>query len=118
MNRNKSPVVVIVSGSCCIPGMEVLDSQAGTVVNQAISETGLDAQVKIIPATSAMFGALPRNVMSKLMADFNQSGRVGLPAVLINGEPISFGPPDLETVKSALLQYKETKSSSKEQARE
>ncbi len=95
--------VVIVTGSCCIPGMAPFDEQARRIVTQGIAEAGVAAHVKVVPATSAFLGAVPRNVVAGLLTTFNQTGRVGLPAVLVNGELVSAGVPDLGTITAALL---------------
>ncbi len=101
--------VIIISGSCCIPGMAPFDEQAKRVVEQAISETAVKAQVKVIPASTAFFGAVPKDVMSKIITEFNQSGRMPLPAVMINGKIVSYGVPHVEDIKTALLQTMEPK---------
>ncbi len=103
--KNDSEVgVIIISGSCCIPGMAPFDEQAKRVVEQAIFETNVKAQIKIIPASTAFFGAVPKEVMAKIITEFNQSGRMPVPAVLINGSIISYGVPQVEDIKTALLQ--------------
>lgn len=96
--------IVIVSGGCCIPGMGPFDEQARQVVEQAISETETIGQVTVLPATKAFFGAVSKRVMGELMALYNQ-GKVGLPAVLINGEVVSYGVPTLEEMKAALCTH-------------
>lgn len=108
--RKKSTEVgiIIISGSCCIPGMAPFDEQAKHVVEQAISETDVKAQVKIIPASTAFFGGVPKEVMTKIITEFNQSGRMPLPAVLINGRIVSYGVPQVEDIKTALLQTIDT----------
>lgn len=108
--KNNSEVgVIIISGSCCIPGMAPFDEQAKRVVEQAASDTEVKAQVKVIPATAAYFGGVPKEVMNKIMAEFSQSGRMPLPAVLINGKVVSYGVPQVEAIKTALLQTMEPK---------
>lgn len=101
--------VIIISGSCCIPGMIPFDEQAKRAVEQAVSETDVKAQVKVIPASTAFFGSVPKEVMAKIITEFNQSGRMPLPAVLINGKIVSYGVPQVEDVKTALLQIKDIK---------
>ena len=102
--RNKSKVgIVIITGSCCMPGMATLEEKVRLVVNEAVSETGVEAQVREVPASNAMFGAVPLRVRSKLMAEFN-SGQMPLPAVLVDGQIVSHGVPDFEKIKSALRQ--------------
>ncbi len=101
--------IIIISGSCCIPGMAPFDEQAKRVVEQAVSETDVKVQIKMIPASTAYFGAIPKEVMTKIITEFNQSGRMPLPAVLINGKVVSYGVPKVEDVKTALLQTLDTK---------
>ncbi len=101
--------VIIISGGCCIPGMAPFDEQAERVVEQAASEIDVKTQVKVIPASTAYFGAVPKEVMTKIIAEFNQSGRMPLPAVLINGKVVSYGVPQVEDIKTALLQTKDMK---------
>ncbi len=100
--------IIIISGNCCIPGMAPFDEQAKHVVEQAVSETDIKAQVKVIPASTAYFGGVPKEVMNKIIT-FSQSGRMPLPAVLINGEVVSYGVPEVEDIKTALLQTLEVK---------
>lgn len=107
--NNSEAGVIIISGSCCIPGMAPFDEQAKRVVEQAVSETNVKVQVKVIPASTAFFGALPKDVMAKVIAEFNQSGRMPLPAVLINGKIVSYGVPQVEDIKKALLETMDTK---------
>lgn len=102
--KGSEPGIIIINGSCCIPGMAPFDEQAKNVVEQALSEADVKAQVKIIPASAAYFGAVPKEVMTKIITEFNQSGRMPLPAVLINGRIISYGVPQVEDIKTALLQ--------------
>ena len=107
-HRNDHRVgIVIISAACCMPGMAPLDEQARRIVEQAISETGVEAQVKIMPATTAFFGGVPRQIMAELV-NLSQSGRLGVPAVLINGKAISYGVPEIEVIKAALLQAANT----------
>ncbi len=100
--------VIIISGSCCIPGMAPFDEQAKRVVEQAASEAEVRAQVKVIPASTAYFGGVPKEVMNKIIA-FSQSGKMPLPAILINGEVVSYGVPKVEDIKTALLQTLDAK---------
>ena len=96
--------VVIITGSCCIPGMLRFDQEARRVVEHAIARTGVSAQLKELPASNALFGGAPKQVLADLMRMNNEGGRIGLPAVLVNGEVISYGVPSIETVTAALLQ--------------
>ncbi len=109
--------VVIISGSCCIPGMKPFDEQARRVVEQAISETGVEAQLVVMPATRAYFGGAPREVINKLVSDANQ-GKLGVPAVLVNGEAVSYGVPELGSIKTALLEAREANAAKEKKANE
>lgn len=95
--------VLIITGSCCIPGFATFDEQARQAVAQAITETGVDAQVKEMPASSAMYGAVPPGLIAKWFQNAN-SGQMPLPAVLVNGNVASTGiPANIESIKTALL---------------
>jgi len=95
--------VLIITGSCCIPGFAPFDEQARQAVKQAIAETGTDAQVREISASSAIYGAVPRSLIAQWFQSAN-SGQMPLPAVLVNGNVASTGiPANIEAIKSALL---------------
>lgn len=96
--------VVIITGSCCMPGMAPLDDQAQAMVAQAVKETGVQVKVKLMPATAAAFGGVPRELVATFMQTFQTEGRVALPAVLVNGKPVALGLPDAARLKEALLQ--------------
>ncbi len=96
--------IVLISGSCCIPGMAPFDEQARRTVEQAIVETGIRAQLLTLPVSKAYFGGVPRAVIDQLGEKLNQTGQVPLPAVLINGTPVSMGVPTLDTLTTALRQ--------------
>lgn len=91
----------IVSASCCMPGMEPFDEQARRAVQQAIAETGVEARVEVMSATTAFFGGLPRPILAEAMR-LAQAGRMPMPAVLVNGQPVSFGVPEVEVVKGQI----------------
>ncbi len=101
-NTDRPLTVVILSAACCVPGMEAFDEAARRVVDKAIAETGVAADTKLMPATTAYFGGVPRQVMARLIS-LAQTGQMPVPAILINGEAVSYGVPDLELMKSALL---------------
>lgn len=100
--------ITIITVSCCVPGVAPFEEQARRVVEQAISETGLKAQVKIVPATTAFFSGATRGVMTKLMADSNQ-GQLKVPPVMIDGKAVCYGVPDIEEIKLALRQAAEAR---------
>ncbi|MBA4380656.1 MAG: hypothetical protein C0393_08290 [Anaerolinea sp.] len=106
--------IVIVTGGCCIPGMAAFDAQARRVVEQAVSETGVEAQVKMMPVTTAMMGGVPKEAMGQATSLF-QAGQMPLPAILINGEGVSYGMPNVEDIKAALLRSIDAKTTRQEE---
>ncbi len=96
--------IVLISGSCCIPGMAPFDEQARRIVEQAMAETGIKARLLTLPVSKAYFGGVPRAVIDQLGEKLNQTGQVPLPAVLINGMPVSMGVPTLDTITTVLRQ--------------
>lgn len=93
--------ILIISASCCYPGMATYDEQAKVVIEQAIRETGVTADVQIIPGATAIYGGVvPKSVMNKLLSKFsrNETG----PAIIIGGEIISYGVPQLEDIKAII----------------
>lgn len=98
--------VVIVTGACCIPGMAPFDAEAERIVKQAAAETGVEIQFKAVPVLLAMQGGLGKNVLQEGLTRFQESDKLPLPAVLINGKTIEYGVPNLDLVKSALIDAK------------
>jgi hypothetical protein len=91
--------------------MAVLDQQARKIIQQAQDETGIPAITKVVLISSALQGGIPHEILSVLA--FSQPANTPLalpeilsrlPAVFINGKPLSYGVPDLDTVKSRLKQ--------------
>lgn len=101
--------VVIISAACCVSGMAAFDEQAQRVIGKAISETGIIAKITIVPATSIMFGGAYRKIMND-MIQMNNKGKIVAPVILINKEVISYGVPNLEDMKKALIKFTENKS--------
>ena len=97
------PTIIIVTGSCCMPGMAPLDQQARDLVARAVKETGVQVTVKEVSASAAAFGALPRKLVAEFMSVMGQEGRVPLPTVLVDGRPVAHGLPDVEILKAALV---------------
>ncbi len=117
LKKSDTVGVVIITVSCCTPGASVFEEQARRVVEQAISETGVMAQVKMVPATTAFFGGATRGVMAKLMTDSNQ-GQLKIPPIMIDGKAAFYGVPQIEDVKKALLQAAEARKMKEEHTHE
>ncbi|MCL4368513.1 MAG: hypothetical protein M1337_05040 [Actinobacteria bacterium] len=102
--RRPPLTVVIITGSCCFPGLVPLEKETNRAVAKALGETGLDAEIRVISAAAAYLGQVPRSVIAELMAANSHGGGPPLPAVLVNGKPVSFGVPSVEGLKTAFLQ--------------
>jgi hypothetical protein len=101
--------IFITSAACCYPGLAVFDEQAKRVVEQAVKETGMQAEVRIIPAATAVYGGiLPKHLLNELMGRMsrNETG----PVVLINGEAVAFGVPRLDDMKAILQKFRATET--------
>ncbi len=94
--------IILVSGSCCYPGMVALDNKAQQIILQALNELGLKAEIRILPISSALQGGIPAEILQQLQAHLQPANLMRLPAVLINGSLFGFGVPDLELLKAAL----------------
>ncbi len=100
-------VILLVSGSCCMPWMAVRDQQAQQVIQQALAETQVAAVVKVLPVSSALQGGIPPEILKGMDLQAQRANLARLPALFINGKLLGFGIPELETVKSVLLALKE-----------
>ncbi len=103
-------VILLVSGSCCMPWMAVRDQQAQQVIQQGLAETQTIAVVKVLPVSSALQGGIPPEILKGMDLQAQRANLTRLPALFINGKLIGFGVPELETVKSVLLALKEKTS--------
>lgn len=96
-------LILIISGSCCIPKLAVLDQQVQQIIQQALRETGITAQVRTVTASSAVRGGIPSEILQSTGLANDTSNIMRLPAVLINNQFVSFGVPQLDVIKNALL---------------
>lgn len=109
--KQKSDILILlVSGSCCVPTLGPIDQQAQNIIRQALDATGLSAQVRVLPASSALQGGIPPEILKELGAAGEPAQLIlRLPALFIGGKLIGFGAPDLEQVKTALRLTQEGK---------
>lgn len=98
--------VVVVTGACCIPGMAPFDAEAERIIKLAATETGIVIQFKAVPVLFAMQGGLGEDIVQEGFSRLQQTDRIPLPAVMINGKVIEYGVPTLDNVKSALVEAK------------
>ena len=76
----------------------------------------MDSEVKVLPVSS-YYNSIPKEVVPKLMADYNQ-GKISAPPILIDGKAVFYGVPKIEEMKAALLQAAEARKMKEESARE
>ncbi len=116
VKKNTRVGVAIVTSSCCFPAVTPFEEQAKRVVERAISESGVDVELKILPV-STYYQSIPPDVIPKLMADFNK-GKISAPPILIDGKAIFYGVPGIDELKTALLQAAEARKIKEEPVRE
>ena len=101
-NSPSEPIILIVSGTCCVPQMAVFDQQTEQIIRQALEETGIKAQVRTLTISSALRGGIPSEILKATGVAIDASNIMRLPAVFINNRLISFGVPKLDVIKNAL----------------
>ena len=101
--QSSEVIILLISGSCCAPQLAVLDQQAQQIIHQALEETGITGQVRTLAISSALQGGIPAEILKQLQASLQPANLMRLPALFINGKLISFGMPELNQIKSALL---------------
>ena len=114
-NNNKVGVAII-TASCCFPGVAPFEERAKSIVEQAVTESGVEAEVKVLPVSS-YYNSIPKEVVPKLIADYNQ-GKISAPPILIDGKAAFYGVPGLEEMKSALRQAAEARKAKGEPSHE
>ena len=96
--------ILILTAACCFPSQAAIDQQAKNIIEQASSETGIPAQVSIVPGSTAIYSkTLSRQVKNILMSKFSRN-ELG-PAILIDGEIVAYGVPKLEEMKAILEKW-------------
>lgn len=103
-NPSKNVLVLLISGTCCYPGLAAVDTQAEQVIHQALAETGISGQAHTLLASSALQGGIPDDILEQLRSALKPVNLMRLPAVFIAGKLLGFGVPTLDAIKTALLQ--------------
>jgi hypothetical protein len=114
--KNSKVGIALITASCCFPGMAPFEEQARCVIEQAISETGVEAQIKTLPVSS-YYNSVSREITAKWLADYNL-GKISAPAIIIEGKIAFYGVPGLAEMKTALVQAAEAKKMKEESAGE
>lgn len=99
--------VVVVTGSCCMPGAAPLDAAARSAVVMASSKTGADVEIREVSATAAAAGALPQHLLADVL-EFQKGNTLPLPVVLIAGKVVDVGTIDPEKIVLALRAHQES----------
>lgn len=94
--------ILVISGSCCMPWLASLDNEAQNVVEKAAQEVQTEVQIKILPISNAMFGGAPKEILQRLKKEFDETGRMILPAVIVNGKHVCSSPMDYQAIKQAI----------------
>jgi hypothetical protein len=108
--------VAVISVSCCYPSLAQFEEKAKRIIEQAIAESGVDAQLRVLPVSSYA-NSIPKEVIPKLVADYNQ-GKISAPAILIDGQAAFYGVPKLEEMKTLLRQAAEARKTREETTHE
>lgn len=99
----RTVVVQVVIGGCCGPTTSPFDDRVEAVVRQAVTESGVQADLRRLSISEAYYGAVPPAVVERLAAESRQSGASPLPVVLMNGAIVTSGVlPDIEELRTAL----------------
>lgn len=97
--------ILILTAACCFPSQATIDEQAKKIIEQATRDTGIPAQVSIVPGSTAIYSkTLSIQVKNTLMKKFSRN-ELG-PAILIDGEIVAYGAPKLEDMKAILEKSK------------
>ncbi len=104
LDHHSGILILLISGSCCSPQMYSVDEQARRVIDRALAETGATARVQTLMISSALRGEIPAEILQEIGISADLSIIQRLPAILINGKLLAFGVPELDAVKSTLLQ--------------
>jgi hypothetical protein len=91
--------IIMISGACCIPTMSDFDEEARKIIDEAISMTGVQAKISMITASAAFASGAYHEIIKKGI------GISDAPVILIDGEVISYGVPQIEDVKNALVRF-------------
>jgi hypothetical protein len=102
LNSPSEVIILLVSGTCCVPQLAIPDQQAQQIIHQALDETGISAQVRTLTIGSALSGGIPMEIIKSIGIAIDPSNIMRLPAVFINNKFISFGVPGLDVIKTAL----------------
>ncbi len=104
LETSSEVLVLLISGTCCYPGLAAVDAQAEQVIRQALAETGIPGRVHTLLASSALQGGIPVDILEQLQNALKPLNLMRLPAVFINRKLFGFGVPELDAVKTTLLQ--------------
>jgi hypothetical protein len=114
--QNSKVGVAIITASCCFPAAAPFEEKARRVVEQAISESGVDAHLRVLPV-STYYNSIPKEVVPRLLADYNQ-GKISAPPILIDGKAVFYGVPDINEMKAELIKAAKAKKIKEERALE
>ncbi|QUH01870.1 hypothetical protein HUO13_14560 [Saccharopolyspora erythraea] len=91
----------MVTNSCCNPADKPLEDRAFRVIDQAIAETGVEAEVRAVSATDAIAGAMPSDIVTEIQNRIAQ-GTLEPPVVLVDGRIVTGNGVDHKDVVAGL----------------
>ncbi|WP_157596805.1 hypothetical protein [Saccharomonospora saliphila] len=94
--------VVVVTNSCCNPADKPLEDRAFRVVDQAIADSGVEANVRAVSATDAIAGAMPSDIVTEIQNRIAQ-GTLEPPVVLVDGRIVTGNGVDQNDVVAGLV---------------
>lgn len=94
--------ITVLSAACCNPAFEAHDREYLARIREVLRKTGLEAQVDVLPATDAVFGA-KLGYVRQLMPLFRKYGLAVAPALFVDQDLVLYGGvPTMEKLEEVL----------------
>ena len=101
-----SNVVIMVSGSCCMPWLTSYEDKLEANIKSMIKSSDVPINYVNVPVTKAMFSGVPKAIYHELMQQYQAKGNFPLPAVIVNQELIGHTNIDLQKLENAISDLK------------
>ncbi len=106
--------ITILSISCCNPAVGSEDQSYLAKVREALAQSGIEAQVSILPVSEALY-SLAKDKVSALMPLWKRYGAAVAPAMLIDDELVLYGGiPTKEKIAEVLTKHNNASQRGKE----
>ncbi|HAS74254.1 MAG TPA: hypothetical protein DCS67_08940 [Clostridiales bacterium UBA8960] len=97
-----SNVVIMVSGSCCMPWLASYEDKLEANIKSMIKSSDVPINYIYIPVTKAMFSGVPKVIYDELMQLYQTKGNLPLPAVIVNQQLIGHTTIDQQKLARAI----------------